>query len=136
MNWLDTFSNGAIVEPIAMWLVVGIALLGMFAVSARIVSAQREVERLQSEVIIFAEASIRVAETLDQLLLGNLAATRVSHTSRRYLLSEAQAGLGSGESLDGLAERLGLSHDEVRLLHAARSAQGVRERTQGVRQVA
>ena len=94
----------------------------MFVVLRRLVTAQRKIERLQREVMVFAESSTRVADTLDQLLLGNVAATRVSHTSRRYLLSEANAGLGLGESPQALAERLGLSHDEVRLLCSSQRA--------------
>jgi hypothetical protein len=115
MSWHET-DIASILQLAGAWLAVGLALVIVVVMSARMVRSEREVRRLQREVVVFAEASTRVADTLDQLLLGNVAPTRGSHTSRRYLLSEALAGLESGESLDALSERLGLSHDEVHLL--------------------
>jgi len=129
MSWLEA-DIPALVQMSGAWLAVGIAMgiavLSLGLSAARLVRSEQEVKRLQREVVVFAEASTRVADTLDQLLLGNVAATRGSHTSRRYLLSEAQAGLEMGESLDALAERLGLSHDEIRLLQRLERTQSSR----------
>lgn len=131
MSWLET-DIPPILEMLGVWIAVGLAVVTVAITSARLMSAEHEVKRLQREVAVFAEASTRVADTLDQLLLGNVAATGVSHTSRRYLLSEATAGLESGESLDSLSERLGLSHDEVRLLQRTQRTLGAH----GVQQAA
>ena len=106
MSWLET-EISVFLQVFGVWLAVALAALSLGLASMRLIRAEREVKRLQREVVVFAEASTRVADTLDQLLLGNVAATRGSHTSRRYLLSEAQAGLESGDSLNALAERLG-----------------------------
>ena len=119
MSWLETLFSVPVLEMLGVWVAVGLAALSLVITFGRLVKSEGEIRRLQREVVVFSEASTRVANALDQLLLGNVTTTRAGHTSRRYLLSEAQAGLESGEALDALADRLSLSHDEVRLLQRA-----------------
>lgn len=104
--------------PDVVLSLAGAGLLGtlIFMVVGRTRRAQNEVDQLRRELAVYAEASTRVAETLDRVLLGRTTPTETSHSSRRYLLSEAQRATAQGESLDGVAARLQLSHDEVHLL--------------------
>ena len=104
--------------PDVVLSVTGAGLLGalIFMVVGRTRQAQSEIDRLRRELAVYAEASTRVADTLDRALLGRTTPPETSHSSRRYLLSEAQRATAQGESLDAVAARLQLSHDEVHLL--------------------
>jgi hypothetical protein len=84
---------------------------------ARARRAERRAAELQAQVGAFSEASVRVADTLDALLRGQVTPAQESHQpSRRYVLAQAQQGLAEGQSLEQVTERLRLSHDEARLL--------------------
>ena len=101
------------------WMVVGSLLcfvaggVGLLVRSARL---RRELVALRSDVNVFTEASIRVAQTLDGLMQGDVEPRGANQASRRYLINQAREGVRDGEPLATLAERLGLSHDEVALL--------------------
>ena len=88
----------------------------IFVVVGRTRRARNEIDQLRKDIAVYAEASIRVADTLDKVLLGKATPSETSHSSRRYLLSEAQRATAQGESLDAVAARLQLSHDELHLL--------------------
>ena len=79
---------------------------------------------LAGPLAVSAEASTRVADTLDQVLRdsGKLKESRAAGSSRRYLLAQAREALEQGEALNLVAERLRLSRDEVQLLRLVRSA--------------
>lgn len=108
------------------WFDAALAVLAVLALTSaaallvvRLRRAQGEVDRLRREVAVFAEASTRVADTLDRVLSGRVPVTETVHASRRYLLSEAQKAIAAGEAVDAVGQRLRLSHDEVRLLRCA-----------------
>lgn len=122
MNWLS-WEFGFV-------SVIYIGTAGLFLLAAaflcwRGIETRRQVLRLSSDVALFAEASMRVADTVDQILVGRATPLRASHTSRRYLLSRARDGISSGDSLDQIAVHLGLSHDEVSLLQRMQPLQGL-----------
>lgn len=98
--------------------VAGAGMLGalIYFVVERTRRARDEINQLRRDLGVYTEASIRVADTLDSLLLGKVTPAATSHSSRRYLLSEAQRATARGESLDAVAARLQLSHDELHLL--------------------
>lgn len=108
MSWLEY-------APAAATAVICFATCLVCFTRAR--RAERRAARLDEQVAAFAEASVRVADTLDALLRGQVSPPQEGHqSSRRYLLAQAQQGLSQGESLEQVAERLRLSHDETRLL--------------------
>lgn len=107
MSWLDYLS--AILGAAACLATVVLCF-------ARVRRAERRYARLREDVSAFSEASVRVADTLDALLRGDVAPQQSHQPSRRYLLAQAQQGVADGESLEQVAERLHLSHDETRLL--------------------
>lgn len=92
--------------------------------------AEQRQSQLQADLAVFSEASVRVADTLNALLRGEARGPETAGSSRRRLLAQAQSGMASGESLDGVAARLQLSHDEKRLLGFA--ALGHRHAAPGV----
>jgi hypothetical protein len=107
MSWFEA----GLAALAAVGLATAAALLVM-----RLRQARGEVDRLRREVAVFAEASTRVADTLDRVLSGSVPVTDTVHVSRRYLLGEAQKAIAGGESVDAVGLRLRLSHDEIRLL--------------------
>lgn len=131
MSWLEQilWAPGADDGALAMWLLSGVALVLAAAVLTAIFSGvmvlryrrlASHLGRLQREMLVYTEASTRVAQTLEAALLGPTTPARTHQTSRRYLLLQARERLHRGESLEGIARGLGLSHDEVRLLEHAR----------------
>ncbi|MEZ5560802.1 MAG: hypothetical protein R3E86_19930 [Pseudomonadales bacterium] len=123
MNWLD----GAYGTEMAVLALIAL-LAASLAVSAiawwRMRRSAAELVRLQQDLAVFAEASTRVADTLDQVLRdsGKLSEARATGASRRYLLAQAREALEQGEALNLVAARLRLSRDEVQLLRLASSA--------------
>ncbi len=95
---------------------IGVLAASIFLVVGRTRRARNEIDLLRKDIAVYAEASIRVADTLDKVLQGKATPSETSHSSRRYLLSEAQRAAAQGESLDAVAARLQLSHDELHLL--------------------
>jgi hypothetical protein len=101
------------------WIVIGLSvglLAGGVGLQVRSIRIRNELRELRSYVEVFAEASIRVAQTLDGLMQGDVEPRRTNQSSRRYLINEARDGIRVGEDIPQLADRLGLSHDEVMLL--------------------
>ena len=104
------------------WIVTGFALVLVVTTvvfMARIRRAEREVARLAGHLDCFSEASVRVADTLDQLLRGDVTPVGRVQSSRRYLLNQARERVGTGEQLQSVAQGLGLSRDEILLLSRA-----------------
>jgi hypothetical protein len=105
-----------------IWLVAVVALvaaasLGLCVLGLRRAArAERRLDGLRRELAVFAEASTRVADTLEHLLKGEVEPREAPVTSRRYLLLQARRGLEAGEEVDALAARLELCDDEKRLL--------------------
>ena len=79
-------------------------------------------KRLEEDLGVFTEASTRVAQTLEQVLLDRVTPGQSVHTSRRYLLQQARERLAQGDSLATVARGLGLSDDEAALLGRRRAA--------------
>lgn len=119
MSLLDLYSFAA---P-AVWL-GGITLLAALAalaasyrVARRLARERRRLDGMRRDLQAFAEASTRVADTLDHLLRGTVEPAEGSGSSRRYLLLQAREGIEQGETIDALAARLDLCEDEKHLLH-------------------
>lgn len=127
MNWLEQIQ----IAVDAYWLMTGaivgaLLVLGAVAAALRIAGHNRRLgvrlARLESELTVYTEASTRVAESLEAVLMGRTRTSQSLHSSRRYLLLQARERLHRGETPQGIAWGLGLSHDEVRLLeHVGRS---------------
>jgi hypothetical protein len=107
MNWLDYAPAG---------LAALTCLATVLICFARTRRAEQRYARLRDDVSAFSDASVRVADTLDALLKGEVTPREAHQSSRRYLLSQAQHDVAAGESLEQVAERLHLSHDEARLM--------------------
>ncbi|MFW6094018.1 MAG: hypothetical protein ACODAC_08600 [Pseudomonadota bacterium] len=105
-----------------LWLaaaacVIALAALGVSAVVLRRAARERRrLDGMRRDLEVFAEASTRVADTVDHLLHGTVSAGDAGTTSRRYLLVQARHGLEQGERVEALADRFGLCDDERRLL--------------------
>lgn len=105
-----------------LWLSVLPLLAALMALTASIrvarrVSRERQrLDAMRRDLQAFAEASTRVADTLDHLLRGDVQPAESSTSSRRYLLLQAREGLEQGEGIDALAARLDLCEDEKQLL--------------------
>jgi len=134
---LEVTENLAAVAPVIdnAWL-IGLALgaillLGALVATLVVIHHNRRLgnrlARLESELTVYTEASTRVAQTLEAVLLGRTRTSQSLQTSRRYLLIQARERFHRGESPQGIARGLGLSHDEVRLLERAGRSDPVRE---------
>lgn len=110
------------------WLSAGTLLFALLALAAswRVArGVRRERQRLDGmrrDLQVFAEASTRVADTLDHLLRGDVAPAEASTSSRRYLLHQARERLERGEAVDALAAQLDLCEDEKQLLEFLRKS--------------
>lgn len=93
-----------------------LALAASWWVARRAVRERRRLDGMHRDLQVFAEASTRVADTLDHLLRGEVEPPEASTSSRRYLLHQARERLEAGEAVDVLASQLGLCEDEKRLL--------------------
>lgn len=106
----------------ALWLqaiALSLTLLALGAswrLARRAARERRRIDSMHRDLQVFAEASTRVADTLDHLLRGTVEPAAASTSSRRYLLLKARERLEQGEPLDTLASRLDLCQDERRLL--------------------
>jgi hypothetical protein len=118
MSLLDVYSLGSM----ELWLSALTLLAALTALAASIrvarrVSRERQrLDGMRRDLQAFAEASTRVADTLDHLLRGTVQPVEGSSSSRRYLLLQAREGLEQGEAIDALAARLDLCEDEKQLL--------------------
>lgn len=100
-------------------LTLGVAMVALAAswlLARRAARERRRVDGMHRDLQVFAEASTRVADTLDHLLRGTVEPPASSTSSRRYLLVQARERLEQGENLDTLASGLDLCEDERRLL--------------------
>lgn len=104
--WVDALS----------WIAAGVALLVSALVLHRANRERRRLEGMRRDLEAFAEASTRVADTLDHLLRGTVEPATASVSSRRYLLVKARECLEQGEAVETIASKLGLCEDEKRLL--------------------
>lgn len=118
MSLLDLYS----VAPPWVWLgavtlCTALAALAVsYCMARRLARERRRLDSMRRDLQAFAEASTRVADTLDHLLRGNVEAPEGSGSSRRYLLLQAREGIEQGEAIDDLAARLDLCDDERHLL--------------------
>ncbi len=95
------------------------ALLWSWRVARRSARQRHRLDAMQRDLQVFAEASTRVADSLDQLLHGDVEPARPPEhaaSSRRYLLLQARERVERGESIDAVGASLGLCEDERRLL--------------------
>lgn len=92
------------------------ALLVSYGMARRLARERRRLDSMRRDLQAFAEASTRVADTLDHLLRGTVEPPEGSGSSRRYLLLQAREGIEQGEAVDTLAARLDLCDDEKHLL--------------------
>lgn len=104
----------------ALTLLVALgALLASWRQARRSARERHRLDAVQREIQVFAEASTRVADSLDRLLRGEVETAapqdRVA-SSRRYLLLQARERLERGEDIATLSVSLGLCDDERRLL--------------------
>ncbi len=125
MNGSEIMSNvhSTSAQVLAVWLVALLAVVLIGIVTAALLRwrrAEHRVGALEREVAVYCEASTRVAQTLEEMLLARVRPGEVVHTSRRYLINQARQRLDQGEPLPRVARALGLSFDEVRLLERAR----------------
>ncbi len=104
--WLDALA----------WMAAVLALVTSGVVARRASRQRHRLEGMRRDLQAFAEASTRVADTLDHLLRGHVEPGEGGMTSRRYLLLQAREGMEKGEAVDSLASRLELCDDERRLL--------------------
>lgn len=92
------------------------ALAVSYCIARRLAGERRRLDNMRRDLQAFAEASTRVADTLDHLLRGTVEPQEGSGSSRRYLLLQAREGIEQGEAVDALAARLDLCDDEKHLL--------------------
>lgn len=115
MNWYEQLLSGIAVDLLA--LVMLAALTGIiWLVGRHWITALNRMKTLEREVAVYSEASTRVAETVEDILLARVKPGESIHSSRRYLLMQARDRLARGEPLQATARSLGLSFDELRLL--------------------
>ena len=78
---------------------------------------EQGLDALRSELSVFAEASIRLADTVDRAMTADLPPV-LARSARRQVLNEARARLAAGRSPLQIGVELGLSEDEQALLSA------------------
>ena len=111
MNWLEPIQlmPAAAGGAWTMWIAGAAMLISVAMLAAASFMVLRNhrlrsrLERLERELLVFTEASTRVAQTLEEVLLGRMPSRQSIQTSRRYLLLQARARLHRGESLQGIA---------------------------------
>lgn len=125
MKWYEQVFAGVVVDLLA--LVFLAALMGIvWLIGHRWMMTLTRMKTLEREVAVYSEASTRVAETVEDILLARVKPGESVHSSRRYLLLQARERLAKGEPLQATARSLGLSFDELRLLERrAASRNGV-----------
>lgn len=92
------------------------ALAASWRIARRAARERRRLDVMHRDLQVFAEASTRVADTLDHLLRGDVPEPEAPTSSRRYLLHQARERLERGEAADQVASQLALCDDERRLL--------------------
>ena len=92
------------------------ALAGYVLLLVQSLRHQRQIDALQNQLDMFAASSINVARSVDTLVRNGDQIKQARTSSRRWLIQQAQQRIARGESLRLVADTLGLSGDEVRLL--------------------
>jgi hypothetical protein len=115
---MSGFDTTLVSTAIYLGIFAGLALLLRFAWLAanRWLANSSRINDLERELSVYVEASTRVAQTLEEILLARVRPGESVHSSRRYLLTQARDRLSHGEPLQTVARNLGLSFDESRLL--------------------
>lgn len=114
-------ADAAWLNGLALLAALG-ALFASWRVARRTARDRRRIDGMHRDLQVFAEASTRVADTLDHLLRGDVDADpgpvgrERGASSRRYLLLQARERLERGEPIESLAASLELCEDERRLL--------------------
>lgn len=97
------------------------SLVAVVGVCVALLNRQRtlqySVDRLTRQMSVYAEASTRVADTLDRAMTSDRPPV-APRSARREVLGEARARLAAGRSPDQISVELGLSEDERALLAA------------------
>lgn len=117
--------NSLVLLAVAVCTASVSAVALVFALDAR-----RQLRSLREQVGVFSEASVRVADTLDAMLLGEVSQAgdslgrthRTNQSSRRYLVNQARERILGGEQVETVTQRFGLSRDEVALLQRVKRA--------------
>ena len=105
-------------------VVIALAVTAILCTATlRVVRAQlkrhrQRVSDLEDRLVMFVEASINVAHSVQQLQSTDetLPRVEVHMPNRRWVLQEARDRLDAGEQMSDVAQPLGLSREEVSLL--------------------
>ncbi|MEQ8515802.1 MAG: hypothetical protein RIC38_09385 [Chromatocurvus sp.] len=111
-----------ITNATSLWAIglSGLILLGVVLYRQYVLlqATRDQMAALQSQLDLFVDTSINVARSVDRLVNGEHSrGGSPRQASRRWLLEEAKVRLEKGEQLRNIVVPLGLSRDEVRLLH-------------------
>lgn len=111
-----------ITNTTSLWAIglSGLILLGVVLYRQYVLlqATRDQMAALQSQLDLFVDTSINVARSVDRLVNGERSQSGAPRqASRRWLLEEAKVRLEKGEQLRNIVVPLGLSRDEVRLLH-------------------
>jgi len=104
---------------ILVGIISGCAMLGYVLLLVQSARQHRQIQQLQAQLEIFVDSSINVARSVDLLLKQGNSTSLANVASRRWVLAEARKRINGGEDLHDVAQPLGLSSDEARLLKAA-----------------
>jgi hypothetical protein len=115
MNWYEPLLTGAVLDLLILTL-SGAGGLLVWRWLSRLRRAQQRISTLERELAVYAEASTRVAASVEAILLARVKPGESVHSSRRYLLLQARERISQGDELRTTARNLGLSFDEQRLL--------------------
>ena len=107
-------------DPAVIALAVTIILCAatLLVVRAQLKRQRQRVSDLEDRLVMFVEASINVAHSVQQLQNPDetLPRVEVHMPNRRWVLQEARDRLDAGERMSDVAQPLGLSREEVSLL--------------------
>ncbi len=118
MNWYEPLLTGMALD-LVMLVLSGACGLLIWRWLNRLRSAQNRITTLERELAVYAEASTRVASSVEAMLLARVKPGESVHSSRRYLLLQARERISQGDEVNVTARTLGLSFDEQRLLERA-----------------
>lgn len=118
MNWYEPLLTGVALDLAILALSLAGGLL-VWRWLIRLRSAQQRISTLERELAVYAEASTRVAASVEAILLARVKPGESVHSSRRYLLLQARERISRGDEVSATARKLGLSFDELRLLEKA-----------------
>ena len=121
-----TGKTNTLAHRVAWLLLQGVApeRIALLTFTRRAARERRRLDVMHRDLQVFAEASTRVADTLDHLLRGDVPEPEAPTSSRRYLLHQARERLERGETAEQVATQLALCEDERRLLEFLGSGGG------------